>query len=451
MAFIKAHLILLITGVATLAFIVIAVLGMMSDSVVKKMQERAGVESQLKTLKTAPRNEECIEAERNRVARLQDEYQEVVKVAEEINARPPLMEGVFPEPERAAVAYDFRDTYRQTMAKLPRGMLAGGDLPTPAEIEDAKDEIAELQERLKAERGDFGQQLPAVGSGAPVTETRPAPAPVPAPAGVKPTAGGVRGGVITSGGGPTGGQAVSASDAGDPSKDPTARARIAKAHNIRCYVGTDPVSPNYAFSLSPLWGSLGEPRPYEMWYAQVALWVEEDVVAAVAELNEEAARQLPPEEAYVENMPVKRLQNVNVAGYYTDGGLVPFPSATRTGGLGAPAYSGESFTARTCNKEFDVVRFTVVAVVDQRAVTQLINAITKQNCYQLVHAKYDALGPASADYHEGYFYGTAPAVRLILDFEGYMARSVYSKWFPSEVRTVLGIGDDKGKKKQKKP
>jgi hypothetical protein len=140
MAFIRAHLILLITGVATLAFIAIAVLGMMSDSVVKKMQERAGVESQLKTLETAPRNKECIEAERNRVARLQDEYQEVVKVAEKINARTPLMEGVFPEPERAAVAYDFRDTYRQTMAKLPRGMLAGGDLPTPAEIEDAKDD-----------------------------------------------------------------------------------------------------------------------------------------------------------------------------------------------------------------------------------------------------------------------------------------------------------------------
>jgi hypothetical protein len=332
------------------------------------------------------------------------------------------------------------------MAKLPRGMLAGGDLPTPAEIEDAKDEIAELQERLKAERGDFGQQLPAVGSGAPVTETRPAPAPGPVG---KPT-GPVRGGVISSGG-PGGTSAVSASDAGDPAKDPAARARIAKAHNIRCYVGTDPASPNYTFSLSPLWGSLGEPRSYDMWYAQVALWVEEDVVAAVAELNEEAARQLSPEEAYVENMPVKRLQNVSVSGYYTDGGLIPFPTVSRTGGLGAPSYSGESFTGRSCNKEFDVVRFTVVAVVDQRAVTQLINAITKQNCYQLVHAKYEALGPASTDYNEGYFYGTAPAVRLILDFEGYMARSVYSKWFPSEVRTVLGIGDDKGKKKQKKP
>ena len=34
MAFIKAHLILLITGVAALLFIVLAVLGMTSDSVV---------------------------------------------------------------------------------------------------------------------------------------------------------------------------------------------------------------------------------------------------------------------------------------------------------------------------------------------------------------------------------------------------------------------------------
>jgi hypothetical protein len=434
MAFIKAHLILLITGVATLAFIVVAVLGMMSDSVVQQMQERANLGRQLSALRTAPRNEEIIAAERNRVAQLQREYQEVSKVAEEINAHAPLMEGIFPAPERAALAYDFRDAYRGAVARLPRGKLAGGDLPSAAEIDAAKEEIAELEERRRMEQGDLGPMLPRV-QAAPTAPPSTA-APFGTPAG--------RPGAIGQPGSTAGGAV-----AGDPSKDPVARARIAKAHNIRCYVSTDPASAGFGFSVSPLLESLGEPQPEEMWYAQVALWVEQDVAAAVAGLNDEAARALSPDQVYVENMPVKRLQSVYVLGYYTDKGELPFPTLSRTGSPAGSAYTGDSFTGRHCNKDFDVVRFTVVAVVDQRAQTQLINAITKQNCYQLIGVKYEALGAAATDYAEGYFYGTAPVARVTLDFEGYMARNVYAKWFPSEVRAALGIADGSSKDTRK--
>jgi hypothetical protein len=435
MAFIKAHLVLLITGVAALVFVVIAVLGMMSDSVVKEMKERASLGSQLKTLRSSPRNEESIAAERSRVTALQNEYQEVLKVAEEINARTPLIEDVFPTPQRSALAYNFRDAYSEAIRKLPRGILAGGDLPTAAEIDAAKEEIAELEERWRAEQADHGPMLSRV-------QAPNAAAPAPAAAGVTGAAHGSRGSA--------GGAAASGSSTGDPSKDPVARAQIAKAHNIRCYVGTDPASNSFTFSLSPLWGSLGEPLPEEMWYAQVALWVQQDVVAAVAGLNDDAARQLAPEQAYVENMPVKRLQAVSVLGYCTDKGLLPFPALNRPGAGPGPAFDCGTFTGRRCNKDFDVVCFTVVAVVDQRDLTQLINAIVKQNCYQLTEARYEGLGQGTTDYSEGFFYGTAPVVRATLSFEGYMARNVYAKWFPPRVRAALGIADA-GSKDSGKP
>ncbi|HOO17602.1 MAG: hypothetical protein KBH81_03490 [Phycisphaerae bacterium] len=421
MAFIKAHLILLITGVAALLFIVLAVLGMTSDSVVKDMEKRASLGSQLTSLKSTPRNEESIAAEKSRVARLESEYAEVLAAAAEINARTPLKEGVFPTPERAALAYDFCDAYRKAMADLPRGKLAGGNLPSEAEIAEAKDQIAELEERWKIEHGDHGPTLPRVGTGT----TPPA-----GQTGAPPTAAG-----------------SGAPGSGDASKDALARARITKARNIRCYVGTDPAQSGYSFSLSPIWHIAGEqPQPADMWYAQVALWIEQDVVAAVAELNDQVADQLPPEEVYVENMPVKRLQTVAVHGYYSEKGLLPFPLDVRTS-TGLPqAFQGESFTGRRCNKDFDVVRFTVVAVVDQRALTQLIDAITRQNSYVLISSKYEALGPGAPDYSNGYFYGTAPVARLTLDFEGYMARNVYAKWFPPAVRAQLGIADETGGK-----
>ncbi len=366
------------------------------------------------------------------------------------------MAGVFPTPQRVAIAYDFRDVYREAVAKLPRGPLLGGDLPSGAEIADAADEIAEIEDRRRKENEGGGKTLkqvttkPALGPAPKPTPAPPkggGPGPV-GPAPVKHGSGGVMDMSEGMGGVPVGiaggGPVATGSGSGDPSRDPTARARIAKAHNIRCYVGTDPAAPGFSFHVSPLYDSPGEPRPDDMWYAQVGLWVQEDVVAAIAALNEEAAKQLKPEDDYVENMPVKRLQSVRVAGYYTDSGAVQFPTYGR-GGAGAPTYSGDSFTGRASDKNFDVVRFTVVAVVDQRDATRLIDAITRQNVYQLIDAKYEALTAAAPDSREGYFYGANPVVRVTLDFEGYLARSVYAKWFPPEVRVALGLTDEKGK------
>jgi hypothetical protein len=180
-----------------------------------------------------------------------------------------------------------------------------------------------------------------------------------------------------------------------------------------------------------------------MWYAQVALWIEQDVVAAVAELNDQVADQLPPEEVYVENMPVKRLQTVAVHGYYSEKGLLPFPLDVRTS-TGLPqAFQGESFTGRRCNKDFDVVRFTVVAVVDQRALTQLIDAITRQNSYVLISSKYEALGPGAPDYSNGLFYGTA-RLRAHAGFRGLHGTQCVRQVVSAAVRAQLGIADETG-------
>ena len=78
------------------------------------------------------------------------------------------------------------------------------------------------------------------------------------------------------------------------------RAAIKKAHNIRIYA-----SPETSFHVSPIAQSDGAPSPRDMWYAQVSLWVQEDLVKAIAQLNDDAAEQQGEKETGVLSMPLE--------------------------------------------------------------------------------------------------------------------------------------------------
>jgi hypothetical protein len=214
---------------------------------------------------------------------------------------------------------------------------------------------------------------------------------------------------------------------GEPKYDPVYRANVTKAKDIRCYV--DPAT----FHVSPIVSVTSAPQPDEMWFAQVSLWVQQDLVAAVARVNEAAARQVTDDDACVEQMPVKRIELLRVLGYQTAGGLLLFPGGET--GVGR----SESFTGHTCNDQFDVVRFMLVVVVDQRDLLQLIDQISKQNFYQCIGASYSMVSPDDA--RHGYLYGTEPVVRAQLEFEGYMARAVYLPLMPAKIREALGVGE----------
>ena len=441
MAFIKTHLISLIAAVATLAFIAIGILGMMSDSVVKKMEQCTLVAGQIRTLRAAPKNNAIIEAEAERNRAFEEQYNKTREVTERINRREPLIAGVFPTVERDKLVYDFRDEYVRALDRLPRGELEGGDLPNQREIQDAVDDVEELLEQKREQEAEGGGAAPPIGTTPSQRRQRRTTAPpvsvagmgAPRPSGPPGTAS-----ISVGGMGAAGTGAAPRAAGGDPKYDPNARAAITKARGIRCYVSVDPAKSS--FHISPIWDPAAKPTPDQMWYAQVGLWIQQDVVDAIADVNEQAAKQLPEDEAYVENMPVKRLQSVHVLGYLTENGPVAFMSQSGgpSGGPGGTILK-PSFTGRSSNKEYDVVRFQVVVVVDQRALLKLIDHFTKQNFYQSVGLSFQAITAKDQDYRQGYLYGTAPVVRATLDFEGYMARIVYQKMFPAEVREQLGI------------
>jgi hypothetical protein len=436
--FIKTYWVTLLSGVLAVVAIVILVLGLTSDSVQKEMQQRLTVAADIDTLTRDPKNDACINAELQHRQKCEQEFKAALEVAERINKRDPLIEGAFPQPAQAWMADRFLETYRERLYALPREMRAGS-LPTDQEVQDEYEILVDIERRKQEQERETGLagKQPTEGTSRPpagqvVPPGRSGPGWPPYMGAGRPPWG-PGGGQPIYGGGPTVGQASNVSV-----QEARYRASVKKARAIRMYATADPTHPS--FYISPVFESV-KPTVREMWYAQVGLWVQEDVVRAIAKLNDEAARQLNEKDANVTNMPVKRLVGTRVLGYITSAGI-PVPFTSLAGGMPAPTgASGEaippSFTGRKSDEQFDVVRFAVTVIVDRRDLLRLVDELTRVNFYQLVGASY--VLPDPTDETNGYYYGEDPVVQATLDFEGYMARKVYLAMMPAEVLDDLGI------------
>ena len=82
--------------------------------------------------------------------------------------------------------------------------------------------------------------------------------------------------------------------------------------------------------------------------------------------------------------------------------------AGTSGGDGWP----QSFTGQKSNDQFDVIRFTIRAVVDQRQVLGFIDALGKVNFYRCINLSYEGVPPSHAE--QGYLYGAAPYVLTLI-------------------------------------
>ena len=415
MQFIKNNWISLVSGLVALLAIAATVYGVTRTAVVDEMNKRLGIAREIDGLKSSARNQECIDAEMARGRQFETQYTATLDAAAEINRRTPIIEGVFPRPAAAAAAYRFQEVYKDKLYQLPAALMAGGP-PSPQELEEEKERLEE-EARRRFEEG--GTEEP--GGGVPpdsdmARTVRPGAEPI-----------------ITI-----------------AEKDAREQAAIRKARAIHIYAEADPE--RSCFHISPIFMAEQAPQPIDMWFAQVGLWIQEDIVEAIRVLNDAAAAKLAPQDVYVGNMPIKRIVGIRVYGYIAQGGgLIRFPAfaggstgkgtGTLTGvGPGALPEPRPSFTGRKGDDQFDVVRFGLVVVADQRELLKLVDQMTRTNFYQLVSLTYEAIQPDDTD--NEYLYGGGALVRATLSFEGYMARKVYKAMMPEEVLRLLNPATD---------
>lgn len=408
MDFLRRQLFLIVCGIFAVAGITMTVLGMVSMGEVKK--EMGKFISNAKSLGQAARapsgsdtviNSKAIAIQKNKIADIERNYKEILERVSALNQWTPLVPGAFPEPESREPKTMFKAAYPEAFDALLK-QLGGGTGPTT-------EQIIQVQVLIENERQVPQIQVDNGGSAAP--KDSPAPEKYYTEAGVplEPAARRVA----------------------------TIRASIANAHHIRCYATRDAFD-IHAKITNP---QILVPDVADMWDAQTSLWIQQDVVEALARINDAAAAEIEAADgqAWVGVLPVKELISIRTSWYVSEGD--PAREVSEPGGEQAafpPESPDRSFTHRATSEDmYEVMHFSVKLVVDVRDLPAIMGEICRDRFHTVLRVSYEA-EPPNIDMVQK-IYGSEPVVNVIIDFETTMFGDLYRPLMPDLILDYLGL------------
>lgn len=428
MGFLKRNYFVILCGVAGVTGIGLTVtfMGCMAE-IETQMQEAATLHNNIENAGRNPRSLSGIQKIENITTGIQKELGRVLKLAIEANVREPLRDDVFPKVAEQNIPYRFKTDYINAFTKMMRQLnpdapagMTNFSLPTPDEITSWQ---IEIDSRLSAgveQKPNQPKQRKGPGRGIRFDRRQ------------------------KLGQSTVGGTIDDRTPEELAREDPYQMAHLAKARAIHCYVGIE------SFQRSDLYYETRVIHGQDMWAAQVLLWIQQDVIKALAAANRRAVAQLAevnkplPEDARlpadVATMAVKHVQGIQLTlpeVYEASGamgaaggagGAQPFaaPGAAPAGGVGLGALT---ITGRSSNELYDVVPFAVTLVIDQRDLLLVIDEIAQANFFTLLNQNYQML-PPDEERGDGYLYGHEPVVTVALEFEAYFFRDVYHWRWP---------------------
>ncbi len=405
MAFLKANWQFLVMGAVCLASIGAGVLALLGTSDVEaRMKEIDSLTQKVSSYQRSPANSVTIEAKRQEVERRRLEFEASLNTAlarqlnnpfyEEVDAdgnlisppRRPIMDNVLPEPLSAADAMTFRLAYQEEFKKLNSKLRARGG-PAPEEI---------LLEQQHVDRMKLAQE----------DESTKSPTPDAEPEG-------------------------SRKQKLEEFLREHAQARAAEQVALRIYMYVE----EGAFGPHSLVNRSDTPTAVEIWQAQMSLWIQQDLAAALAHCNQERAEELKKQGhhdlLWVAHMPVKHLKFVGIA-----------DQLGKTGGSTNQPAGWPSFTGAANDEKRFVVPIQLRLIVEEAAIMNVIGHICSIGFYTPTSI---SLKPVKPDplYEEGFVYGEAPMVELTVNLEGYYFRAVFEQWIPKNLKQILKTPDCK--------
>jgi hypothetical protein len=171
------------------------------------------------------------------------------------------------------------------------------------------------------------------------------------------------------------------------------------------------------------------PDAEQIWFAQMGLWVQQDVIKAIIDLNRPATQ--------VANATVKELVQIfvpadrtmyvlpNITGpngapapapAATPGAPPPSPIPTSTDTDPFPKDFAASPSGRVCNGVFDVVRFDIIMNVQARDIERVIQELEKNRLITVNQSEITSVNAAVLQ-QQGYYFGPEPIVTLTLKCE----------------------------------
>jgi uncharacterized protein YoxC len=412
MQWIKAHLNLVICAAVSLVAIALIALGAVMSSVQETMTQDASLVQRLTS--APPVNERVVQELQRVLDRNTRQVETMQKKLEELGTYQPLSQDVFPaiNPANPGARFQFGSLLQQAQREMVDMLRAG---PAPSEAEKkAEQDFIDDQKAKAAKAASLGVTASPAG----------------APAGPGPVLRGPQG--ITPG--------ITRPERSDLTPEQMAeqigevRASIRRARSIYCYLD----SPSEVFGGWPTVIGSRDPAVEDMWYAQMALWIQQDVVKALAGLNDRVAESLKSgqQQPWVGNLPVKRIRRIVINGSVSPTAKAPAtggPAASETGVGMVP-----SFTGRQSSNTVDAIQFTVDLVVETRLLPAVIDEICKAGFFTPLMVNYTAVQPNLQ--WSGFLYGSSPVIQVRLDFEGCFLRAKYENWMPEKIKEDLQAG-----------
>ncbi len=420
MNWIKAHLPIVVCGAVSVAAITLIALGIFLSSVNETLAQDAGIVQSLRSAQ--PVNDRVIQQLARTLDAQTKKLDAVQKRLAELGTYQPLHADVFPDvnPNNRGARFLFKTMVAEAARKMV-AELNGGHEPTQAEIALEAAEMAD--EKAKAVRAE------SLGVGGAGTPSTPRP-------GSFFTPGAAPGATPTPGFASVADRARNLPPEKLAEEYPDVRLAIRRARGIYCYVGAEELT----FGKWPEVTAVSTPTVDAMWYAQMGLWIEQDVVRAIAGLNNRVAEALKARQQtpWVGNLPVKHLKQIAINEYViaasvsSTGGSAPPP------GGGAPGARSVSFSNQVSSPAIDVISFSVSLVVDARMLPAVIDELCKAGFFTPVLVNYNVEPPNLT--FTRYIYGPSPTISVSIDFEGSFLRPKYEKWMPPTVKTAITAG-----------
>jgi hypothetical protein len=216
--------------------------------------------------------------------------------------------------------------------------------------------------------------------------------------------------------------------------------RAERAHAAKVYMapGVMQMDPTVAGRQLP------PPSPPIMWWAQMALWVQEDVAAGIAEANKDAAD--------VTQSRVKRILGVS----FPIGPQMIFGKTLGPAG-GAPMGGAEAAvpvqnpndqvaldytrtpTGRVSCGLYDVVRYQLELVVSAKELPAVLASFSNNRLVTVLNVENIVAEDGAAAARDGFLYGSDPVVRVILRCESLFLREWTSPLMPDVIKKQLGV------------
>jgi hypothetical protein len=365
-----------------------------------------------------------IDAEKDRIRSTRDQHAQVMAHFAARNVRKPLLENLLPDPgtgtEGKQLRYDFRTKYQQAMDNL-LVRLNAGQSPTKQEIENTADYLRKkaMEEKEFGGAGESqneGTGRPGAGSGGTGGSDTPA---------------------MPERKGPSSTQEYWDALKNKAQDDATMLTCIDKARNIHCYAS---IGAGGSFDLLRMYADADEAAPgmADIWEAQLLYWIQEDIVEALATVNDRAAAKL--EKPWVGNLPIKDVRSIRVSGYINETDSDPGNSLRAQPTDRPPDHPHAVFTHLAGQPLYDVVNVRLRVIIDVRTLPVILHELSHDQYRLVTNVSYEEVRPDLS--FRGKIYGPQPVVLATIDLQSYLFYKSHVPLMPEVIRDQLGIPQD---------